>query len=328
MATPPHLEILSPGSSDDTALFNAFPRLPAELRLRIWELCLHRRRVFEVDVKLPRPHPNRSSRHPYSTRNSLGKVISSTGYKPIIHAWSPLHHPLLRVNHEARTAALAFYRIHLPCHIPRPVNLADTNNSPSQDQPEQEEEETVPSTLYFNPTWDILFFSFSHLTFDNGSDEGFGDGFQFEDQISLASQKYSSTICAMLHDMRAYDPLGVGVLNLGFDNDSLREFATELPRKEDEDEDICMERGYREVVRCLAGLKEVFWLAHKDGEVPEEGEGPKWRDWWKRMLEFYGIEYETPPREFVLRGTDLPEWEQELYRAMREREEAEQHVTV
>jgi len=128
--------------------------------------------------------------------------------------------------------------------------------------------------------------------------------------------------------MQAYDPLGVGVQNLGFDKDSMRQFATEFPRKEDvvDEEDVVMKRGYQAVLKCLGGLQEVFWLAHKDAEVSIKRERPEWRGWLGMMLEFYGIRYTTPPKEYMLKATDLPEWEQELHRAMKGRESEVPHV--
>ena len=84
--------------------------------------------------------------------------------------------------------ALAFYRVHIPCRVPRPIPYED---------------ETVASTLYFRPELDFLFFDL---------------------EVSDTNAHNVSSF-AMLYDMRVADGKGVGACNLAIDKKLLLEWA-------------------------------------------------------------------------------------------------------
>jgi hypothetical protein len=109
---PPSLSIWAP-----------FPRLPAELRLHIWQLSLQQHRMIEVDIY---PTAGDHADTPqYADRNHLGRIVScrSPSYTSRLRghgsyaAYAASLTPLLRVSREARAAALSFYHIHLPLGI-------------------------------------------------------------------------------------------------------------------------------------------------------------------------------------------------------------------
>jgi hypothetical protein len=282
MSTPPHLQILTAGESDETALFTPFLRLSAELRLQIWELSMQRHRLFEVTFTDEASPSSSSQDLPIAVTST--KDIKKPPHTPIFHAWTNLHHPLLHTNHEARTAALRFYRVHIPCRVPLPL--------PST--------ATIPSTLYFSPEWDFLFF-------DVESDD---------------IHAFEVSTLAVLADVRAADRMSKGVCNLALDRKLVLGWAGV-------DYDRSDSPGCVELKRVLEGLREVIWMAYKD---MEHGEGddamPKWRKWWGiLLLGRWDVEQETPPREWVLRARHFPEWERELYRVLREKQkEGEQDV--
>lgn len=122
-----------------------FPRLPFELRLRIWYLALQQHRMIELDLchTAGEDHvPNYaggcdygshytddqdyvlsfaddSDGTGYADRNHLGRIVSSRtpSYTCRLRgrgSYAASLSVLLRVSREARAAALSFYHIHLP----------------------------------------------------------------------------------------------------------------------------------------------------------------------------------------------------------------------
>ncbi|KAF4472622.1 hypothetical protein FALBO_489 [Fusarium albosuccineum] len=102
-----------------TDTFPQFPRLPREIRLMIWELSLHRKRILHVDLDFLRPAPE-----PWK-------------WAPILWQQNMISKFFL-VNSESRYAALCFYRVHFPCEY-RYNGRAEKN-----------------ATFYFNPELDII----------------------------------------------------------------------------------------------------------------------------------------------------------------------------
>jgi len=182
MSLPHHLQIFNEAqiASDRTLSFQPFPRLPAELRLAIWELALKKRRLIELRLESPRPDPDIPGT--YGEINSLGKIVSGRDYTPTVLNGRFLHTKLLRVSRESRTVALGFYRVHFPCYlrIERPPT--------GQLGPRR-----TKSILYFNPEQDI---------------------------IQLTGVRADSTFVDFIHDIKAYDPRGEGVLHLALGGNS------------------------------------------------------------------------------------------------------------
>ncbi|KLU89614.1 hypothetical protein MAPG_08585 [Magnaporthiopsis poae ATCC 64411] len=160
----------------DDALFHPFPRLPLELRWCIWRHYLRRSRFIPIRISPIRtsPGPNPVD---YSAKNGLGKIISGRCRFYVCYYGSSLS-PLLRVSSEARKAALDFYRVHLPLSYSPPPHR--------QDEP--------PPCLYVNPEHDVL----APIEFPD-------DGVRHWRPWNLAN---------FLHDVKAYDPKDVGVVQL------------------------------------------------------------------------------------------------------------------
>ncbi|KAK7965769.1 uncharacterized protein PG986_000046 [Apiospora aurea] len=92
--------------------FHFFPKLPTELRRLIWTICLQQQRIITIKIV-----PDTGSDDGYF-------VEAQTSYR---------HSKILRVCREARTAALEFFSLRIPC-----ANLAAR----------------VP--LYLSPEYDVL----------------------------------------------------------------------------------------------------------------------------------------------------------------------------
>ncbi|KAI0535546.1 hypothetical protein GGR58DRAFT_439822 [Xylaria digitata] len=121
-------------------VFPQFVLLPWELRNQVWEYALRKRRMIRVSLREGQPDDitEQESRDIKYGRCSL--FING----------SQLFSKLLRVNSEARKAALEFYRVRLPCVLTHP----GSNNSRMR-------VEMFP----FNPEYDILWFEqVCHLT--------------------------------------------------------------------------------------------------------------------------------------------------------------------
>ena len=85
------------------------------------------------------------------------------------------------------------YRVHLPCHVPvtLPTKLSDKPGPV-----------TVPAMIYLNPEWDFLYFKVDTSAPGNLVTNAFWH--KYDGKLALA----------MVHDIRAYDPAGVGVQKL------------------------------------------------------------------------------------------------------------------
>lgn len=119
-------------------VFHLFPSLPKELRLQIWELAIPAERLIRVSLK---PHEGRryelaAAEPRYLQKNALRKPISGERYRAVVEG-TKLHSKFLRVTSEARDAALAFYRVHIPVYFTGPSR-------------------TERTTLYLNPEHDVL----------------------------------------------------------------------------------------------------------------------------------------------------------------------------
>lgn len=219
--------------------FENFQKLPVEIRLYIWRYSLEHHRLLEVhiepsDVIKSRPRGSRRRRPRqraqkkprYSTTNSLGNLISGQPSKPIVKSYQ-LYSKLLRVNHESRGAALRFYRVRLPCSFMAPGVDALAG------------QRVLDKTLYLNPEYDF---------------------------IHLCSSSAAQEAVDFLHDLKAYDPQKVGLLNLAIGRNSL--FAlhrlSEIP-------DPPAQAAF---VDTLAQLENLIWVAEGHAGrkiVPLEG---------------------------------------------------------
>jgi hypothetical protein len=178
-----HFERSEPLASLDST-WAPFPRLPAELRLHVWLLCLQRYRMIELDLfaaldEEEDSYPGDASQWRYYTeRNELGNIVSSRGY--VLSAWSRLGlaaplSPLFWVNSEARGVALGFYSVHLPF---RGVHTGQQQ------------------VLYLNPEYDIV--SPRPRQFELG------------DRTVRPDISLDTLVVDFLHDVKAYDCKGQG----------------------------------------------------------------------------------------------------------------------
>ncbi|GAB1316976.1 2EXR domain-containing protein [Madurella fahalii] len=171
----PQIINLSYNGGDGHLSFRLFPKLPTELRVRIWELSLERHRLLELNIE---PQHDSEEVPLYSARNALNNVISGRNYSVTVKGLA-IYSKLLRVNREARRAALRFYRVHIPCYF-------QTSEEKRFHYPG-----TIPGTLYCNPEYDFL-------------------------QLNTGGIA-EHTLVDFLHDFRAKDRRHVGVVNLAFD---------------------------------------------------------------------------------------------------------------
>lgn len=139
MALPQHLELFNTPTNKESRSFTLFSRLPAELRLDIWQASLKHGRLVQVKITTAqnddRGNSDQGEDSLYMNRNTLGNVVSGARYRLTVKA--QLYSKLLRVSREARQAALQFYRVHLPCRF----RLGATESF---------------GTLHLNPEFDIL----------------------------------------------------------------------------------------------------------------------------------------------------------------------------
>lgn len=119
-------------------VFHLFPHLPKELRLQIWEAAVPRERMIHVSLKVHegRRYELAAAEPRYLERNSLKKPISGERYRAVAEG-EQLNSKFMRVNSEARSVALAFYRVHIPVYLSGPKL-------------------TERTMLYFNPEHDFL----------------------------------------------------------------------------------------------------------------------------------------------------------------------------
>jgi len=182
------------------AVFTLFPKLPTELRLHIWKLSVTKQRLVEIELHCvdddlpPADSRSRAEALPAAT-NALGKALSNGRYIAVVRNSIQLHSKLLRVNREARQAALEFCRIHIPCILLSTRDLLNHLKAGDRGYPDQSVAQTPPQPLYLNPEHDILFLK--------------------------AHPPAQQTLVSFIHDLCAYDPRGTGLLRVAFERNTI-----------------------------------------------------------------------------------------------------------
>ncbi|KAL2173261.1 uncharacterized protein P884DRAFT_265207 [Thermothelomyces heterothallicus CBS 202.75] len=167
------------------SIWAPFPRLPAELRLRIWLLSLQQHRMIEVDL-YPATATGDNDTPQYADRNHLGRIVSGRNrtYTSRLRgrgSYAASLTPLLRVSREARAAALSFYHIHLPLGTGQVLYL-----SPEYD------------VVYVRPRWPRPIRRLPEID---------------------PKPEFGVILVDFLHDARAYDYKDQGVSHLALDGD-------------------------------------------------------------------------------------------------------------
>ncbi|KAK1750329.1 hypothetical protein QBC47DRAFT_418109 [Echria macrotheca] len=241
MAATISTEIINPViENDEWASFHLFPALPPEMRLRIWEASVVRRRLLEIVVAQSLSEAGNGQEKPsqtrYSTTNALGNVMSGGRYVATVHHGRFLHSKLLRVNREARRVALRFYRVHMPCWL-----LRGQSRMPFYPNPEAEN-----GMLYLNPEYDIV-----HIQIRN---------------------RPAHMVVDFMHDVRAHDPRGIGILHLAMDSNTMRALHFALFH-DDHSVDSNNTKDWLvlqnpadparlSLVETVSHLRSVVWMAH------------------------------------------------------------------
>ena len=136
-----------------SSTFWPFPRLPVELRTKIWTECIPTQRFVRVVLdndsldKFPEL---------YTTKNELGNIISGCPYRMLAAGsaeWAP--QTLIRVNHEAGSVFRRIRRV----RIPLPVKGGDGSLKSLYISPEND---TVWVTIQQNSRPEPLLVSFLH----------------------------------------------------------------------------------------------------------------------------------------------------------------------
>jgi len=216
----PHLETInqSYGNGAEDVVFDRFPMLITELRLLIWQYSLQQPRLLEAIVKLGHGEDAADSRDasPLYSTTNALNKLVSGRNYTFTVQGFPLYSKLLRINRESREAALKFYRLHMPCDFQR----SDAYR-----------ERTVMTTLYFNPEYDFI-----HLRHDGPWSHPF--------------------IVDFLHDFKAHDPRGVGLINLALGINGMRRLHSLVGISESP------APVKTTLVNFLSHLQEVIWIAH------------------------------------------------------------------
>lgn len=183
-----HLQIFDGGAEQANYAarhqsFALFPQLPEDLRLQIWRTSLQRERMIRICVHPIVQYADSDSPDGHTPRTP---VYRTTGYRAAVRGPRSLS-KLLRVSREARRAALAFFRVRIPCTFTRaspekPLSRVSAA-APGLDG---------PLTFPFNPEYDVL-----HL-----SASAWPDHFITHD---------------FLLDLPGLDPRGIGLRNLALD---------------------------------------------------------------------------------------------------------------
>lgn len=102
-------------SAGQSTTFWPFPRLPLELRTKIWAECIPAHRFIHVllDSTYGEKFPNL-----YTTKNELGNTISGCRYRMRAagsEEWAP--DTLIRVNHEASSVFRSICRVRIPLPV-------------------------------------------------------------------------------------------------------------------------------------------------------------------------------------------------------------------
>ncbi|KAI1191638.1 hypothetical protein F5B17DRAFT_381530 [Nemania serpens] len=123
--------------------FPRFKSLPWELRNMVWRFALQRRRLIRVSLKRKQPED--------ITVEEAGDVRYGRPFL-YVHGYQLLS-KLLRVNSEARRAALTFYQVRLPCVLMR----LGCEGTPI---------DARFGVFPFNPEYDILWFKHARFLTD------------------------------------------------------------------------------------------------------------------------------------------------------------------
>lgn len=186
MSPKPHLQIfndtIDQATQNSALTFPLFPLLPKELRLKIWHHSLQRNRLIRVLLSPEKLfHTTQPAIQETETVTSPSK---SERHRAFVQGYQVLS-KLLRVNCEAREAALEFYRVPLPCFLTK--GLETLHGIPH---------EATPGTVYINPEYDFL-----DITPQLSAEETLVDFFY--------------------HMKNTYDPHHIGLLNLAVDFNGL-----------------------------------------------------------------------------------------------------------
>jgi hypothetical protein len=174
MSSKSHLPIFNANRTIDNneLKFHLFPLLPKELRLKIWQHSLQRQRIIKVCLLAEKLfHPEQTTTQETESTTPDRKTER---HRAFVNGWQALS-KLMRVNCEAREAALEFYRVHLPCRLSY-KETAIENLPPN-------------GILYFNPEYDFL-------------------------HINPIPWSEDTVLDFFYHLKTTYDPKHVGLLNL------------------------------------------------------------------------------------------------------------------
>ncbi|KAK0730230.1 hypothetical protein B0H67DRAFT_561124 [Lasiosphaeris hirsuta] len=235
MATPQRLQTINLtlcAAPSDHVAFSPFPLLPTELRLRIWDFSITKHRLLEIGVAAPDtelgPGGVASGLQLYSTTNALGKVISGRNYAATVQNGLHLHTKLLRVSRESREVALRFYRLHIPCYV------RTSRSSPLL----EEEPRGQQTTLYLNPEFDFVHLRVHGLVEHTALDFG-----------------------SFVHDLKAHDPRGVGLVNLALDTNGISFLHESLVGSYARVQAELAVPCRASLVDTLSQLRNVVWMA-------------------------------------------------------------------
>lgn len=187
----PHLQMLNPAplgvGGCGPSEFTLFPQLPIELRQKIWRHSLEYPRMLQLAlwsldlievaiVEMGEGSP------PFPSQSGPCAVAIERHHRVL--------GKLLRVNSEAREAALSFYRVHIPCRMTRKDSKSGLT--------------TTEGSVYINPEFDFV-------------------------SLKPKALKENSDVLHFIHYFKSMDPRAVGVLNLSLDLNSLGALSEARP---------------------------------------------------------------------------------------------------
>ncbi|KAF2205790.1 hypothetical protein GQ43DRAFT_467800 [Delitschia confertaspora ATCC 74209] len=238
MSPPPHLRLFTSAAGsaeqDSERHFTLFSLLPKELRLQIWRHSLETHRLIKVGLREQAwgwiafvnnmPTYTEKKAKEVVANSIYSSPDKSVRYYAVVDGYQVLS-KLLRVNSEARQAALSFYRAHVPCVF-------------SKETPGLLDDVRGPGTFYFNPEYDFLQINIHEPPFDIDAVDALAD--------------------FLYHLKKTYDPQGAGLLNLALGYDALCE------ENVDKFESSLLDPGPRAaLLETLTQLREVFF-AHTE----------------------------------------------------------------
>ncbi|KAH8900251.1 hypothetical protein GQ53DRAFT_758345 [Thozetella sp. PMI_491] len=242
--------------------FTLFPSLPAELRLAIWEHALGHRRYRRVrlygtlgshavrtraqmEFRLEGQRgvtrgPRLTGPEPYTQRNALGNIISGQLYRAMTSAPSVL----LQVSQEAREAVLGVYYLALPTCGTEDLDRWGADDG-AESRSQEESPPRVPQPVVrISPEWDFV-----QIENDRGEQTDVLDG---------------------LHDLRAYDPRGIGVRNWIVAKNVVHSLPLVFFPRLDPYADSLVKHAGRETVLDLLSPPRIAIL-HADFNIPRYG---------------------------------------------------------